>query len=85
MHEYLREVSLSLIDESPDNKKELFFMRLIQDKRLGLSSADILNIQKESLRAGCASSQVSHFLENEIAPVLKQYKALPTYVPSVEV
>lgn len=71
VHDCLREHIL--------HKKEL------SAEKLGLTNQEIEAIEKESLSAGCAPSQVADFLQNEVAPLLKRYTSLPVYTPSVEV
>ncbi len=84
-HHYLRELKLLLSEEFSENNDELFFTRIIQDDRLGLTAEEVISIRQSSLTAGCAVSQVARFLQNEVDPILKRYKSLPEYTPSVEI
>lgn len=84
IHQYLRDVSINLSEELPDFKHEALLIRLVQDHQLGLTREEITSILANSLTAGCAPSQVTHFLETDVTPLLKRYTSLPVYKPTVE-
>jgi len=64
VHYYLREVIHA--------HKATFFKHL-SEKNLDLSRSEIDAIEKESLSAGMAPSQVAQFLDDEVTPILTHY------------
>lgn len=66
-------------------RDHILHKKTLQPEILGLSEKEIAAIKQESLSAGCAAYQVSHFLQVEIQPILKRYTSLPEYTPSLEV
>lgn len=58
--------------------------RIERDKSIGLSKKEIEKLMKVENFYGLAEEQTHHFLESEVAPILKKFKKLNGPIPSVE-
>lgn len=86
IHEKLRKHSLEAAKKIKEEGQPGDLLRRIsEDPSLGLSAADLADIIKLEYFTGMSAEQTHDFLNQEVNPILTQYKDIKPYIPSISV
>ena len=84
IHERLRIHSLGACHQIKEEAKPNDLLeRIIQDREIGLSSAEINALMSEGSFIGCSIQQTHDFLNAEVSPLLKKYEHISRYFAQV--
>jgi adenylosuccinate lyase len=60
-----------------------FLQRIAEDREIDLSKKELDEILKIENFIGCSKNQISEFLSREASPILKRYKDIKPYIPTI--
>jgi len=86
VHERLRLHSLAAGRKIKiEGEKGDFLERIAEDKEIDLSKKELAEILKIENFIGRSKEQISEFLSREVEPILKRYKDIKPYIPTINV
>lgn len=86
IHEKLRKHSLEAAKKIKEEGQPGDLLRRIsEDPSFGLSASDLADIIKLEYFTGMSAEQTHDFLNQEVNPILTQYKDIKPYIPSISV
>jgi len=75
MHEVIRENSMKAASQVKNEGLENDLLKMLaEDSRIPLNASDINNLLNPSDFTGRAESQVEDFIDNEVNPLISEYK-----------
>ncbi len=86
VHERLRMHSLAAGRKiKVEGEKGDFLERISEDPEIGLSEKELKELLKIEKFLGRSKDQISEFLARDVEPILKRYKDIKPYIPSINV